>query len=57
MSWFAEIQLTTPIIDSIRALMLDLPVGNSLWIAFAWCVGIIIVAFASAAQVYKRKLS
>jgi ABC-2 type transport system permease protein len=55
--WFAEIQPMTPIIDSIRALMLDMPAGNSLWIALAWCVGIIIVVFVSASQVYKRKLS
>jgi len=54
--WFAEIQPMTPIIDSIRALTLDLPLGNSLWMALAWCVGIIIVAFAASVQVYKRKL-
>jgi ABC-2 type transport system permease protein len=55
--WFAEIQPMTPIIDSIRALMLDMPAGNSLWIALAWCAGIIIAAFITAAQVYKRRLS
>ena len=54
---FAEIQPMTPIIDSIRALTLNLPLGSSLWIALAWCVGIIIVAFAASVQVYKRKLS
>ncbi|MBO1001213.1 ABC transporter permease [Pseudogracilibacillus auburnensis] len=55
--WFAEIQPMTPIINSIRALMLDLPLGNSLWIALAWSVGIIIVAFTASTQVYNRKLS
>lgn len=55
--WFAEIQPMTPIIDSIRALTLNLPLGNSLWTALAWCVGIIMVAFISAMQVYKHKLS
>jgi ABC-2 type transport system permease protein len=54
--WFAEMQPMTPIIDSIRALMLDMRAGDSLWIALAWCVGIIIAAFVAAAQVYKRKL-
>ena len=54
---FAEIQPMTPIIDSIRALTLDLPLGNSLWLALAWCMGIILVAFACSAQVYKRHLS
>jgi ABC-2 type transport system permease protein len=54
--WFAEIQPMTPIIDSIRALMLGMPVGDSLWIALAWCVGTIIVAFTAAMQVYNRKI-
>ena len=53
--WFAEMQPMTPIIDAIRALMLDMPPGNSLWIALAWCLGIIIVVFAAAVQIYKRK--
>jgi len=32
---------------------LALPLGSSLWIVLAWCVGIIIVAFAASVQVYK----
>jgi ABC-2 type transport system permease protein len=56
LSWFAQNQPMTPIIDTIRNLMLGLPTDNSLWVALAWCVGIIIVAFVAAAQVYKRKL-
>jgi ABC-2 type transport system permease protein len=55
--WFAAVQPMTPIIDSLRALMLDLPVGNSLWITLAWCLGIIVVAFVAASQIYKRKLA
>lgn len=55
--WFAEIQPMTPIIDSFRALTLNLPLGNSLWIALAWCVGISIVAFILSAQIYKRRIS
>ena len=55
--WFAEMQPMTPIINTIRALMLDMPLDNSVWTALAWCAGIIIVAFTSATQVYKRKVS
>lgn len=55
--WFAQIQPMTPIIDSTRALMMDLPLGNSLWIALAWCVGIIIVAFLLSIRVYNKKVS
>ena len=54
--WFAEIQPMTPIIDSIRALLLDMPAGNSLWIALAWCAGIILAAFVAASQIYRRKV-
>lgn len=55
--WLARIQPMTPIIDSLRALMLDLSLGNNLWIALVWCMGIIIVTFTISAQVYTRKLS
>lgn len=57
LKWFAEVQPMTPIIDSMRALMMDLPLGNSLWIALAWCVGIIVVAFAISLRVFRQKLS
>lgn len=57
MKWFAEIQPMTPIIDSFRALTLDLPLNNSLWIAFAWCLGITIAAYIFSIQIYKRRIS
>lgn len=57
LKWFAEVQPMTPIIDSFRALTHDLPLGNSLWIALSWCVGISIVAFAFSIQIYKRRIS
>jgi ABC-2 type transport system permease protein len=54
--WFAEVQPMSPIIDTIRGFMLDLPANDSQWTALAWCVGIIIIAFVASMQVYKRKL-
>jgi ABC-2 type transport system permease protein len=54
--WFAKYQPLSPIIDSTRALMMDLPLHNSLWLAIVWCVGITAVSFVAAVQVYKRKL-
>lgn len=53
--WFAEVQPMTSMIDSFRALTLDLPLGNSLWIALAWCIGIIIVGFLASLHIYKQK--
>jgi len=55
--WFAEIQPMSPIIDALRALLMGLPLGNTLWVALAWCMGIIVVTFVIAAQVYARKVS
>lgn len=55
--WFSERQPMTPIIDSIRALTLDLSLGNSLWIALIWCVCIILLSFIASVQIYKRKVS
>lgn len=52
---FAENQPVTSIVNSIRALLSSQPVGNDIWIALAWCVGIMLVAYIFAMRVYKRK--
>lgn len=54
--WFAENQPVTSIVDSIRALFAGQAVGAELWIALAWCVGILLVAFAVAMRVYRRRI-
>lgn len=54
-SWFASIQPMTPMIDSLRALTLNLPLGNSLWLALAWCLLLSIVSFAVSMWTYNRK--
>lgn len=53
---FAEHQPVTPIVNTIRALLYAGPVGNELWIALAWCVGIAAVAWLVARRVYGRNL-
>ncbi len=53
--WFAEMQPMTPMIDSLRALTLDLSLGNSLWLALAWCVVLSIVSFTVSIRIYSRK--
>jgi ABC-2 type transport system permease protein len=53
--WFAENQPVTSIVDSIRALFTGQPVGAELWIALAWCVGILVVAFIAAMAIYRRR--
>ena len=55
--WFAENQPVTSIVDSIRALLAQEPVGSELWIALAWCVGILVAGFVGAMVIYRRKIS
>src|SRR5215469_9574482 len=40
---FAENQPVTSIVNSIRALFAQQPVGGELWIALGWCLGILVV--------------
>ncbi len=52
---FAENQPVTSIVDAIRSLLAGQPVGNDIWIALAWCLGILIVAYIFAILAYNRK--
>lgn len=54
--WFAEHQPVTSIVDAIRALLAQQPVGSELWTALAWCSGILVVAAVLATALYRRKL-
>jgi ABC-2 type transport system permease protein len=54
---FAENQPVTTIVDTIRDLLTRQPVDNDIWIALAWCVGILIVAYTFAMVTYRRKIS
>ncbi|MFI6920120.1 ABC transporter permease [Nonomuraea spiralis] len=54
---FAENQPVTSIVNAIRALFTEQPIGNDIWIALAWCVGILVVAYAFAMNTYRRKIS
>jgi len=54
--WFAEHQPVTAIVDTVRNLFATTPVGHDGWIAVAWCVGILVVAYAWAMRIYRAKL-
>lgn len=51
---FAENQPVTSIVESIRALLSGQPVGDDLWVALAWCVGIMLVAYFFALRAHRR---
>ena len=54
---FAENQPVTAIVNTIRALFEQRPVGDGIWIALAWCVGILLIAYALAMRAYRRKVA
>ncbi len=51
---FAENQPVTSIVDTVRSLLNSKPIGNEIWIALAWCVGITVVAYFFAMRAYNR---
>src|SRR5512146_295483 len=53
---FAENQPVTAIVDAMRALLAEQPVGNDIWIALAWCVGIMLVGYIFAMRVYQKRV-
>jgi ABC-2 type transport system permease protein len=54
---FAEYQPVTSIVNAIRDLFTRQPVGNGIWTALAWCVGILVVAYIFANISYRRRIS
>jgi len=54
---FAENQPVTSIVNTIRDLFDRQPVGTGVWTALAWCTGILVVAYAFAMIVYRRKIA
>src|SRR5215208_5331754 len=54
---FAEYQPVTIIVNAIRDLFTQQPVGTDIWVALAWCVGILVVAHALAMATYHRKIA
>ena len=55
--WFAEHQPVTPIVDALRSLLAGAPAGDGIWTALAWCLGILVAAYATAMAIYRRRLS
>jgi ABC-2 type transport system permease protein len=53
---FAEHQPVSSIVDTIRELLAGRPVDSNLWIALAWCVGLLVVAHGLAMAAYHRKI-
>jgi ABC-2 type transport system permease protein len=52
---FAENQPMTPIIETMRSLLTDGTAGPDIWAALAWAAGILVVSYALALRVYRRR--
>ena len=56
LSWFAEHQPFTPLIETVRGLLLGTPIGDSGLLAVGWCVGISVAGYVWARRLYERNL-
>lgn len=54
---FAEHQPVTSIVETIRHLLAQQPVGTDIWVALAWCVGVLLAAYTLAALAYRRRFA
>jgi ABC-2 type transport system permease protein len=52
--WFAENQPFTPIIETLRRLLLGGEVGGSGLVAVAWCIAIALFGYLWSRQLYER---
>jgi ABC-2 type transport system permease protein len=57
-SWiqgFARHQPVTPVVETLRGLLLGTPVGTAPWTALAWCAGILAVSVAASGLLFQRR--
>jgi ABC-2 type transport system permease protein len=52
--WFAQNEPFTPIIDTLRGLLMGTPIGNSAIVAVAWCAGLALAGYLWARALFTR---
>ena len=57
LSWVAENQPFTPIIETLRGLLLGTPIGDSGMLAVGWCAAMSLIGFLWARKLYERPLA
>ncbi|GAA1916283.1 ABC transporter permease [Microbacterium aoyamense] len=55
LQWISENQPITPIIETIRGLLMGTEMGDAPWWALGWCAAILAFAFAWGAWLFRRK--
>ncbi|GAA3430458.1 ABC transporter permease [Kutzneria kofuensis] len=53
--WFAEYQPFTPIIETLRGLLMDRPLGDNGWLALGWCVVIALGGYLWSKRLFNRE--
>ncbi|MFD0784011.1 ABC transporter permease [Micromonospora azadirachtae] len=53
--WFAEYQPFTPIIETLRGLLMNEPIGHNAWIALAWCAVIALAGYLWSKRLFNRE--
>jgi ABC-2 type transport system permease protein len=54
LGWFAENQPFTPVIETVRSLLLGTPMGDSGVIAVIWCLALTAIGYVAAMRLYER---
>ncbi|MFC8384685.1 ABC transporter permease [Nocardia sp. NPDC057272] len=53
--WYAENQPVTPVIETLRGLLMGAPIGDSWVLAVLWCAGIGLVGYIAAGALFRRQ--
>jgi ABC-2 type transport system permease protein len=53
--WFAEYQPFTPLIETLRGLLMDTPIGNNALIGLGWCLIIATGGYLWAKKSFNRE--
>jgi ABC-2 type transport system permease protein len=53
--YFADNQPVTQMVEAVRALLLNQPVGHHVWLALGWCALILIIAFPMATRLFNKQ--
>jgi ABC-2 type transport system permease protein len=53
--WFADYQPFTPMVESIRGLLIGTPLGWDAALAIGWCVVITVIGYVWSMRLYERK--
>jgi ABC-2 type transport system permease protein len=54
LEWIGDRQPVTPIVETLRGLMLGTPIGNHAITALAWCAGLAAIGIVSAGVLFRR---